>query len=70
MKNPKEKTYDLNGVEYLTITGVAEKLRCNPQTIQRKVAQQKITFMRHANRLLFRPEWVDKYLESLVVAPR
>lgn len=70
MKNPKEKTYDLNGVEYLTITGVAEKLRCNPQTIQRKVAQLKIRFMRHANRLLFRPEWVDEYLNSLVVAPR
>ncbi|WP_295685135.1 helix-turn-helix domain-containing protein [uncultured Fibrobacter sp.] len=70
MKNPKEKTYDLNGVKYLTITGMAEKLRCNPQTIQRKVAQKKIRFMRYLNKLLFKEEWGDEYLESLVVAPR
>ena len=30
MKNPKEKTYDLNGVRFLTITGMSEKLQCNP----------------------------------------
>lgn len=70
MKNPKAKTYDLNGVEYLTITGMAEKLRCNPQTIQRKVAQKKIRFMRYLNKLLFKPEWGDEFLESLVVDPR
>lgn len=70
MKNPKEKTCDLNGVKYLTITGMAEKLRCNPQTVQRKVAQKKIRYMRYLNRLLFLPEWGDEYLASLVVAPR
>ncbi len=70
MKNPKEKTYDLNGVTFLTITGMAERLLCNPQTVQRKVAQKKIRYMRYLNRLLFRPEWADEYLESLVVAPR
>lgn len=70
MKNPKEKTYDLNGVRYLTITGMAEKLTCNPQTVQRKVSKKKIRYMRHLNKLLFKEEWGDEYLESLVVAPR
>lgn len=70
MKNPKEKTYDLNGVRYLTITGMAEKLTCNPQTVQRKVAKKKIRYMRYLNKLLFKEEWGDEYLESLVVAPR
>ena len=53
MKNPKEKTYDLNGVRFLTITGMSEKLQCNPQTVQRKVAQKKIRYMRYLNKLLF-----------------
>ena len=70
MKNPKEKTYDLNGVRFLTITGMSEKLQCNPQTVQRKVAQKKIRDMRYLNKLLFKEEWGDEYLESLVVAPR
>ena len=70
MKNPKEKTYDLNGVRFLTITGMSEKLQCNPQTVQRKVAQKKIRYMRYLNKLLFKEEWGDEYLESLVVAPR
>ena len=70
MKNPKEKTYDLNGVRFLTITGMSEKLQCNPQTVQRKVAQKKIRHMRYLNKLLFKEEWGDEYLESLVVAPR
>ena len=54
MKNPKEKTYDLNGVRFLTITGMSEKLQCNPQTVQRKVAQKKIRYMRYLNKLLSR----------------
>ena len=70
MKNPKEKNYDLNGVRFLTITGMSEKLQCNPQTVQRKVAQKKIRYMRYLNKLLFKEEWGDEYLESLVVAPR
>ena len=37
MKNPKEKTYYLNGVIFLTITGMSEKLQCNPQTVQRNL---------------------------------
>lgn len=70
MKNPKEKTYTLNGEEFLTITGIAEKIGCNPMTIQRKVAQHKIRYIRIMRRLLFRPEFADEFIENQIVAPR
>lgn len=70
MKNPKSKTYSLNGVEYSTITGMAEKLDCSEQTIQRKVAQLKISHFYHKNRLLFPPDAADEYIKNLIVNAR
>lgn len=70
MKNPKQTTFSLNGETFLTITGMAEKIGCNPQTIQRKVAQRKIRHIRVMNRLLFRPEFADEFINNLVVAPK
>lgn len=70
MKNAKEKTYTMNGEEFLTVTGMAEKIGCNPMTIQRKVAQKKIRHIRVLNRLLFRPEFADEFINNQVVAPR
>ena len=68
MKNPKAKTYSLNGVAYPTITGMAEKLDCSEQTVQRKVAQRKISHFYHKRRLLFPLDAADEYIKNLIVS--
>ena len=70
MNNAKSETYELNGETFLTATGMAKKIGCSVMTIQRKVAQKKIRYIRVLNRLLFRPEFADEFIDNQVVAPR
>lgn len=70
MNNAKGDTYTINGEEFLTTTGIAKKLGCSPMTIQRKVAQKKIRYIRILNRLLFRPSFAEEFINNQIVAPR
>lgn len=70
MNNAKCDTYTYNGEKFLTTTGIAKRLGCSPMTIQRKVAQKKIRYIRLFNRLLFRTVFADEFIENQIVEPR
>lgn len=64
MRPAKDMKKTVNGVEYLTMAGAAERLNVSEWTVRREVSRKALRVFRHPAALLFLPEWLDEWVES------
>jgi excisionase family DNA binding protein len=48
----------------MTIEGVCRRLRATKPTVRQAMQKRGLRFMRVGNRLRFKPEWVEDYIEK------
>ena len=69
VRNEWGKGVTIETTPWLTVKGASIRAQCGKRTIYRAVERQKLKAARINERgdLRFNPDWVDAWLESLVV---
>lgn len=70
METAIKPTIPINGKLYFNLKGAAAAARRSVTTIRREMSRKRIRYLDYGRDKLFLPEWIDEYIEKLIVAPK